>query len=84
MCDREGRDEDCNTGTFGNKDEDRDGYVDAGCFNWSGGRSGKRFGGEDCDDGRRSVHPGNVEACNGIDDDCDGEVDEGLIGCRRP
>jgi hypothetical protein len=32
--------------------------------------------GEDCDDGVDSVHPGAVESCNGLDDDCDGSVDE--------
>jgi hypothetical protein len=30
----------------------------------------------DCDEGDASVHPGADELCNGIDDDCDGRVDE--------
>jgi hypothetical protein len=34
---------------------------------------------EDCDDHDASVHPGADEACNGRDDDCDGETDEGVL-----
>src|SRR5262249_18266695 len=32
----------------------------------------------DCDDARNGVHPGAFDSCNGVDDDCDGGVDEGL------
>ena len=33
---------------------------------------------EDCDDRDDSISPLAEEVCNGVDDDCDGEVDEGL------
>jgi len=32
----------------------------------------------DCDDTDATVHPGAVESCNGVDDNCDGALDEGL------
>ncbi len=34
--------------------------------------------GDDCDDADASIRPGAEERCNGVDDDCDGSVDEGL------
>ncbi|MCA9571815.1 MAG: hypothetical protein KC656_28450, partial [Myxococcales bacterium] len=36
--------------------------------------------GGDCDDTTAAVRPGAVEVCNGQDDDCDGDVDEGAPG----
>ena len=33
---------------------------------------------EDCEPLNGAVHPGAEEVCNGIDDNCDGEVDEGF------
>ena len=33
-------------------------------------------GGDDCDDTNEYIYPGADEICNGVDDDCDGDVDE--------
>ncbi|MCB9678501.1 MAG: putative metal-binding motif-containing protein [Alphaproteobacteria bacterium] len=45
-------------------DADGDGYI------------GTLAGGDDCDDGDASVHPGAPDACNGFDDDCNGTADD--------
>jgi subtilisin family serine protease len=62
------------------RDSDGDGYgnplssVDA-----CSAPSGYVSNGLDCDDTRQDVHPDLSEVCDGIDNDCDGEIDEGLI-----
>lgn len=55
-------------------DADGDGWAacTAGCEPPQGLSCG------DCDDSLPSRHPGAAETCNGIDDDCDTSIDEGL------
>jgi hypothetical protein len=72
VCDLEGIDEDCDPTTVGERDADGDGAIDFACCN------GERCG-TDCDDAIASVAPGATEVCNGVDDDCDGSVDEGVL-----
>ena len=33
---------------------------------------------EDCDDSNPSISPQNIEICDGLDNNCDGLVDEGV------
>jgi hypothetical protein len=37
-----------------------------------------RVEGVDCDDVDNNVRPNQTESCNGVDDNCDGTVDEGV------
>ncbi|MEK7703693.1 MAG: MopE-related protein [Myxococcota bacterium] len=38
--------------------------------------------GGDCDDGEASTHPGAIERCDAVDNNCDGAVDENFLpGC---
>ncbi|MEO0323756.1 MAG: putative metal-binding motif-containing protein [Myxococcota bacterium] len=72
VCDPEGIDEDCDPRTFGVRDADGDSAPDALCCNGE-------VCGDDCDDSRAAVNPRQVEACDGLDNDCDGTVDEGVL-----
>ncbi len=54
-------------------DADGDGFGDPGVPAPCG--QGIERGG-DCDDGDPAVNPEGIEVCNGIDDDCDGAVDQ--------
>ena len=48
-------------------DNDGDGYGDgADCL------------GPDCDDGDPAINPGATEVCDGVDNDCDTQTDEGV------
>ncbi len=36
-------------------------------------------GTDDCNDGNSQINPAAMEACNGVDDDCDTDIDEGVL-----
>ncbi len=63
------------------KDGDGDGYgVDDAATNQQGCTQPNGYSAVagDCDDTSTAVHPGAVEVCNGIDDDCNGVIDDGV------
>jgi hypothetical protein len=76
VCDAGDHDEDCDDTTFGFRDGDMDGVADARCCNM---REDGLFCGTDCDDSSPTVAPTSPEVCNGRDDDCDENSDEGVL-----
>ncbi|RME25175.1 MAG: hypothetical protein D6798_09540 [Deltaproteobacteria bacterium] len=82
VCD--GKDNDCNGSIDDDPaeptwypDGDSDGYgADHPTLTACSPPEGYVDRGGDCDDGDATIHPDAVEACNAIDDDCDGQTDE--------
>jgi len=72
LCDVMNVDEDCDPTTNGDRDGDGDGHVDIACCNGSSC-------GDDCNDAVAGASPSGTEVCNGIDDDCDGSIDERML-----
>jgi len=73
------------------KDADSDGYSDdstntSSCERPTGSKVASEltatFG--DCDDNDQNKNPGAPEVCNGEDDDCDAETDEGCVFNNPP
>jgi hypothetical protein len=60
-------------------DGDGDGFGDSGATVQACSLpTGYALVGGDCDDSNSAIHPGATEICNGLDDDCNGENDEGV------
>jgi hypothetical protein len=62
-------------------DDDGDGYGDASTSASSCVAPADHVAdASDCDDGDSGVYPGATETCDGVDEDCDSDVDEGVLG----
>lgn len=84
VCD--GLDNDCDSSTdeglvFTNyyADLDSDGYGSGLLGSFCAAPANSSVNNLDCNDGNNSIHPGAIELCNGIDDDCDGSTDEDIV-----
>ncbi len=72
---RDGMDNDCDKQVDeGYPETDQDGLAD--CVDPDDDNDGAADG-EDCAPLDAAIYPGAAELCDGLDDDCNGEVDEG-------
>ncbi len=80
VCDN--LDNDCDGNPDKGCDDDNDGYCDQ-VLPMVGTPDTCLFGGGDCNDGSAAVFPAASELCNGIDDNCNNQVDEGAPACSN-
>ena len=60
-------------------DDDADGYGGLNATMACEAPLGTVSSSDDCNDADATVFPGATEYCNGVDDDCDGTVDDGAV-----
>ncbi len=62
------------------RDADGDGFGDSENTEWACERpTGYVPNGNDCDDALADAYPGNTEICDGIDNDCNGTIDDSVL-----
>jgi hypothetical protein len=71
-------DSDSDSDSDSDADADADSDSDADADSRDNDHDGFTVGEGDCDDTDDEVYPNAEEVCNGIDDDCDDRIDEGL------
>ncbi len=67
------------SGTFyADTDSDNFGNNDSSIYSCTGPPAGFVADNSDCDDGNSAINPNAIEVCDGVDNNCDGNIDEGI------